>query len=729
MVPVITMLTIALALGFAALLLVERQTSSARAERGTDAAQTLAEGVLTATASTLAGDAGSAIWETPFPVGGDGTIRCTDITGDLRENPQAGTPAETAIRTAVVRHFKASGDGLSEYVEKGGRRTVWRVELCPTADDGTAVDQRWEDAYRRRDPSGDAQSVITGRIGNQNTMWVRSQAEVRSTPSEEPVGSGTRMQQSRAVAAKVQQDGARFSPPEAYAIGTGNFSTDLGNQVGALVQNITNSDLLLDGLVGKVLGTNGSQLVEDADAKVGIRCGVLNGLEEATSDILDLQGPPIDLNTLDLNLCLGGVFSGLNGIGQETGLNALLGPLGITNDRYTNLNGMTMAPAPAIDAYRATAKAGGVHRDSVPGGWSVNTEQRSATRPTNASIPECDVPWNQFVGAAGAQRVLFIEQVGNDGEAYCRIPASRTGVNAVSAKAIVVDRGGLIIEGQVNSVVYALNGAECATAGEEHGCNGNHRRQQDRREVVRVEGAGQINGSVWTDGAKSEVGLYPAEPSSGAFSGALGPLMDGITRSTDNLLCSVVDGSPILGAVLDPVLQLLDFLIVDVVVGILYKRETMIVPSGAPAPGYFDKPSPSKRRQLGCAIVGNTIKALTPTALLGLLGQGGDTPPLGMDQYQRDCVLLTLVCGAWTKTTRTEDAITIPAGVLDQLLGNVTGLATNLLNDVAALFQNRPPMVQHNVDVINNAWVSVPENAALVPGTYRNVPPAAALPN
>jgi hypothetical protein len=710
-------------LAFAAVLLVDRQTGASRTQRSADAAQTLAEGVLTSAASVLAGDDGYAEWSTQFPLSPEGRLVCTTVAGDLRApaTTPVPTPLEAAVRSEVRAFFRAAEEGdapLSDYDEKAARRTVWRVEICPSQDAGTSVDVEWSDANLRR-PS--AVPVRTGVVGVQKTLWVRAQADIRAVDSGASPDPATTTR-SRAVAAKVQQDGALFTPPKTVAIGTGAFSTDLGATVGGLLDGVTNNPVLLNGVLGKVLGTDGPGLVEDRQSEIGVRCGIANGLQNLTDPVL--AGKPVEQAPLNLNLCVGGVFAGLNGLTEnvpvvgrtvDSLLDSVLG-----TGQFTNLTSMTMAPGPAIEGYREASKsAAGVHvssDDPIPGGTKENP-------------PACDLPWSRLAPSGSpaslSSTVVFIEQIGDGADnGYCMIPDGRN----VAAKAFVVERGGIVLRGApatpgtptLTSVLYMLNAQECDGAPSE-GCTSAHRRTQKARELVRIEGDAQVVGSVWTDGARSRVGIYPAEPTQQQLDGALGPLLQGLTRPVDNLLCRLQNGLPLIGPVVGVVADLVGTVLTGVI-NVLVDGQAVAVPIGdGPPTNYFYRENPRPSQAEACAILARSLAALAPADLLGLLDEGGTTPPVGMTVWKRTCVVFNLVCGPWRDEPRTAAGVPVAGGVLDTVLGLGTTL-TDLVNGLTQPWDDHTA-VRRDPLVIAHAAITMPDNAAFVPGTFRNVPP------
>ncbi|WP_320672667.1 hypothetical protein [Patulibacter defluvii] len=714
-VPVVALLAIGLMLAFAALLLVDRQTQAAGGERVTDAAQTLAEGAATATANMLASDESDPLWTARFSA-------CETVSGNL-----AGPPSSTAsfagrVQAAVNDYFDAataSGSALSDYVDKGGRSTRWTVYVCPTDDNGTPADPRWDDAAKLKTAAGTALAswpansqkstgylTPAGREG-QPTLWVRAQGDVRPA-----TGSKGR---SRAVAAKVQRGATKWQPDPAYALATGNFDNDLGTVTGQVFGSLTTAvgQKLLNGALGEkgLLGKR-DDLIGDAPppngdnqkAKIGVRCGLLQGADDTVKGVL---GNGIDLQKLDLNLCLGGVFGQVSQLKllQKTGLDTLTNPL-LGIDRYRNLNNYAMAPAAVVDAYKSSAKAGdngsagalrGVYRDQIAG---------TTYNPNNpGSVAECNLPWNQIT----ADTVVYVDKIG-DGDQSCSIDASRT----VNVRVLVINRGRIVIRGKLNGVVYALNGNECANA-PSTGCTQAYRAAQPTREVVRIEGSqAVVTGAVWTDGVRSKTGIYPgSEP--GTLGGALGPLLSAVASPVDNTLCSL----PVLG----PLLSGLTNLLGDILTLVTGGTVTAQLPAGSAGP-----PSDNVD-QRACGVVRTIVGQLANLpGLSGLISAGGPTN-YGYDKWEK-CVpgVLNLFCAgvgtAWRKTGTGTGSQTLPAGLLNDLLNS--GPLNNVKQLLITLGGTNHTMLVRDPSLIGRAAIDVPDNASFVPGSFRSVVPRAA---
>lgn len=452
MVPVMVLLVVALGLGLAVLAIVDTQTSQGSSQRMSDAAQTLAEGVVAATANSLATNGTSADWPT--------TGACQTITGDLTTAP---TGAATSLAYRVTTEVQARFAGTSSDYSSGARATTWKVSVCPVAGTGNGTswtqtaESRWTDSYLTRTIT----SQPAGTAPTQLSLWVRGQASVRGSSAATPALS-------RAVASKIQQSSTTFVPPVDYAVGTGSFSTDLST---GLNSTLLGNSALVGGLLGQVLGTQ--PLIKDTSSKIGVRCGLLQGLNNGS-------------------LCLTGALSSVAQTTASLGLANLNSLLGV--DRTVTLGTWTMAPTDAVAGYKALAQASGVYKATVPGTGDVTTHT------PGDNTHEC------FTDTTTAQTVVYLSQIG-DGNQYCTVSGTHV------AKILIVEKGGVRITGPFTGVVYALNKAECTAA--DGTCSASDRTAATNgnktREVVRVEGnSGKVTGSVWADGASGSVGIYPS---------------------------------------------------------------------------------------------------------------------------------------------------------------------------------------------------------------------------
>jgi hypothetical protein len=468
MVPVMILLVVALGLGLALLAIVDTQTSQGSSQRMSDAAQTLAEGVVAATANSLSTNGTAADW----PITG----ACQAITGDLTTAP---TGATTSLAYRVAKEVQTRFAGTSSDYSSAARSTTWKVNVCPVAGTGNGTtwtqtaESRWTDSYLTRTIT----SQPAGTGPTQVALWVRGQASVRGTGTTKPALS-------RAVASKVQQSSTLFVPPAGYAVGAGSLSNDLNTGLNTLLGS---GSSLLGGVLGSLtngaIGGGSSAVIQDTTTKIGVRCGLLHALDSG------LNG-----------LCLAGTLSGVSQTTSALGLGALNTLLGI--DRFVTLPTWTMAPSDAIAAWKARAVAENTYFDNPAGTGNVTLKQ------PGDNAHEC-------YPNSGGNPVVYIAKVG-DGNQYCTVGGTR------SARILIVEKGGVRITGPFTGVVYALNGAECTQS--DGTCSANDRKTTTTREVVRIEGnSGSVTGQVWADGTGGQVGIYPTyAPDSATLVDAIG---------------------------------------------------------------------------------------------------------------------------------------------------------------------------------------------------------------
>lgn len=265
MVPVIVLMVIAIAVALALLAIVDTQTGQSREQRSKDAAQTLAEGAISATANILADTASAAVWN---------VTSCDTVTGDLST---ASTSPSTSFAAKLTAEVQARFGGSPEYSSS----TSWRVHVCPVQ----STDTRWSDTHLSRA----AVAAATG--AGPRVLWVRGKAIVRGDTAS------ANARNSRVVASKVTQSTNPFAVPANYAVGTGAFST----YVGAALNTTTSS--LLGGALTK-------PLIAQQDKKIGVRCGLLTTVSNLTTT------------------CVTGALAGVGGTTNALGLGALGTALG-----------------------------------------------------------------------------------------------------------------------------------------------------------------------------------------------------------------------------------------------------------------------------------------------------------------------------------------------------------------------------------------------------------------
>lgn len=365
MVPVIILMVVAIGVGTALLTIVDTQTQQSGKQRKVDAAQTLAEGAVSATANVLAVDHSASTW----PVAGG----CLAVSGDLTN---ASTQPSTSLAARITTEVQSRFSGTSpDYAATAARNTTWRVDVCPVQ----GSESRWEETYlTRTSPTPASAATLV-------SLWVRGQASVNSATAAE---------NSRAVVSKVRQSSSSFMPPENFAVGTGVFSTDISTTLNTA---LTSNTSLVGSIVTSTLGSD--PLIAASSSNIGVRCGLLT--------MLDSPG----------TTCLAGSIAGVAGVTNATGLGTLNTLLGI--DRTKTLGTWSMAPDEAIESWREEARRAGVYSPAsspVPGFGNDRTNSVSGG---SGSGYDC------FLGSPTSSQVIFIEKVGN-GEQYCNVPAGKT---------------------------------------------------------------------------------------------------------------------------------------------------------------------------------------------------------------------------------------------------------------------------------------------------------------
>lgn len=687
LVPAMVMMAVTLVLALVLLAVVDRQSQSARERRTTDAAQALADGVVTSTGTALASmnttDAASlaAAWPTTGP--------CSVVTGDLgASTATAPPPGETAaqalsrrIQAAVKRGFDETDN---DYVRTAAASTKWSVQLCP--DRGGDV---WSDDFMDS-------AVTTPASAPRRAVWVRAQADVRGVAGKVTGGS-------RAAATKVRQANAPFVAPEDLAIGTASFTTNLSTDVTNLLKDGPVGALVVRGLLGQ------GHLIENGQAKIGLRCGLL--------DALDNPG---------LNLCVGGALGGTNSVvGAATntlGLGALGTTLGgiLGIDRTLNLGSYTIAPDRARAAFEALARQNGNYVDTVAGG-AAGTPAASTSCFANASTN------GKFLTAQNtADQVVYIRQVGDGGvsgtagdDPFCTLPPG------ISPAVLVVERGGARVTGAFTGVLYAANRQEIDGATTPAQVEAK-RASARYRETVRIEYPGKVTGAVWTDGAGGQVGLYPQAALS---------TQSLLTVGGNDGICSVPAVGPLLNGIdslLTTVTGLVENALTTVFDVVRYERTQ----TQHRYPDGIAKPT-------RCQLLKRTLGNLTTSQLIDLFRTGGRVDvEVGEERHRTQQRKATIGCAlggalsdlvglpdtCWTPTdpeagwsawalekTQTStvagfvNTLTAP-DVVNQLLAAISATLTNWT------------AVDRNIDRIRLANVGMAVGAEPVPGTYRVVP-------
>jgi hypothetical protein len=325
MVPVIILMVVALGVCMALLAIVDTQSGESREQRSSDAAQTLAEGAVSATANVLA--ANQSLWPT--------SGACQTASGDLTTAASGST-----LDALVAAEIKSRFNGTSpDYANSGTHTTTWRVDVCPVDASDTS---RWEESMMART------SVTPVSSSDPPSVWVRGRASVRASTT------ATQPENTRVVVSKIRQSSRTFAPPQDYAVGTGVFSTDLGT---TLSTTLTSNTSLLGGIV--------KPIVADQTSKIGVRCGLLSTVQNPATT------------------CLAGTLAGVGSVTNATGLGTLNTVLGLRNEALTT---WTMAPDDAIETWRAQAKAAGTWAATVTGYGNDITKTVSGT---SGSAQDC----------------------------------------------------------------------------------------------------------------------------------------------------------------------------------------------------------------------------------------------------------------------------------------------------------------------------------------------------
>jgi hypothetical protein len=303
------------------------------------------------------------------------------------------------------------------------------------------------------------------------------------------------------------------------------------------------------------------------------------------------------------------------------------------------------------------------------------------------------------LAAATKDTVIYIKQVGN-GEQYCTLRAGTVGI-------IVVERGAMRVvgSGTFHGVVYGANLQEC---GDDGVCTNDERKAgaTHPREVVRIDG-GTVSGAVWADGAGGRTGVYP--PKLGTLSTS-----DILVSTTDpNSPCAVPVG--LTGAVSSLTTGLGTFLggTLNFLAGSYYT-----LPDGSTQ---TYKPDACQLLKIALTQVGKT----EPEKLAQLLIDGGKVT---VTVAKHSCVVLGAIC---TDSSSSTD-VTIPAGTT---ISNTTGSGpTSVLGGIVGLLTSTITTPKYQAIVYNAAdaglspaaatgsTVTLPQGAAPVIGTYRNVP-------
>lgn len=567
---------------------------------------------------------------------------CQPVTGDLT----AAAPTGSTLADKIAAEVKARFTGTSpDLADNTSHTTAWRVDVCPV---DAADTPRWEETMVSRT------SITPLSTSAPKEVWVRANASVRSRTG------ATAPENSRTVVSRIRQATRSFDVPADFAVGTGVFSTDIGT---TLSTTLTSNSALLGGLVQPLIAAQSS--------KIGVRCGALETIDNPSTT------------------CLAGALAGVGSVTNATGLSTLNSVLGLRNE---SLSTWTMAPDDAIEAWREEAqRAGNIY---VPASTPVTGYGDARTKDItggHASGFDC------FASPTTAATVIFIEQVGGNGEKYCNVPANTT------AKILIVEKGAIRIkDGTFTGVVYALNKQECT--GSDGECSTDDREDAVSREVVRIDGnAGKVIGAVWSDGAGGAVGIYPSlTPSNVSNTSLLG------VGSATTGICGLPAISSTLTA-LNSTLTGLSSLVGNTLAilggGV---QEQVRYPNGASAP-------------TGCDLLKNKLGTLTTSELINLFGTSSTQAVVVSERRTRSCTAYFLgLCttwGAWSAwSTRDTSSVPVSAlltGASPSVVAQLSGLLGGLLNNYTA--------ITYDETTVENAAAQINQGAAPIVGTYRNV--------
>jgi len=438
-VPAIALITLMLALGLAMLAIVDTQTGASARDQRADASFNGAESVLGGAVAALGSQ------DAWFSI-------------DTLDNTPCGETTYTAANTAGT----AFGTNLKEFVTRalGNVAGNWKVNLCGVA----TTTEKWSESYLTSRPGHPILTPTSPAVAEM--IWVRAQTTVRG--------------EIRAVAARADLKSTPLGLPTDYAIATGSMGTsDFGTSVNTLVTN---------GMLARILNNSNGMLIEDAAAKIGVRCGLLN---------------LIDPNPDTKALCLAGTLASADDF-----LN-LLGPAGaaltdtLGTGRFVQLPSHQTATRAELESYKRQAQIKGTYFANVADGASclpAGTDQNS---------------------------VVYIETIG-DGNGTCTI----LGPGTKRAAILVVGSGRILVSGDAqdngtfNGVLYAAN---------QNDSGGN---------IVTLANRGWVEGAIFVDGP-GKTWIDPPDLSITTALCGLLPLL------LDRLTCQLLSGLGLLDFVVN----------------------------------------------------------------------------------------------------------------------------------------------------------------------------------
>lgn len=458
-----------LTLGLALLAIVDTQANESADERTRDRGFNLSESVLTSQAFVLGRN-----WPKVTPVGNPA---CSASEAGIAYTIGLNAPPPTAPQRANIERLRPNLN--ASYTDAAYDGATWQVNICDDVDvDGSgpvAGATVWEEPLLLREPildsdgdpivGADGQPIVGGNAWDANgndKVWVRAQSVVDD--------------KTRVVVGLVQ---VRRPPAvdSKYGLVAGNVSQDLGSATAA----ITNTSVVA-GLTNGLLNTN-PIVAEDpahpapASGVTGLRCGLLDQLEQGKT-------------------CVTGALGGLSALPLFDNL--------VTGGRYEQFPSASSTTPGTIGQLRAESK-------QAPGQYIP------AVAPGTAN---CGIT----LPALSPEAVVFIEKVGNGNQAcVLDVGTSR------AFKALVVGSGRIVIRGNGAITPYSATSPTNLFTGVVYASNLQNA-PVDNLDEVRVEKGARIRGAVHADGKNSTVGLVAPDFSVNA-------LVDGLL--CPGLLCTL----------------------------------------------------------------------------------------------------------------------------------------------------------------------------------------------
>ncbi|HEX6390158.1 MAG TPA: hypothetical protein VFZ89_11935 [Solirubrobacteraceae bacterium] len=441
------LLVVMLLLGLALLAIVDSQTDASARDQRASSSYNGAESVLRGAVTSLGSQDG---WVNEFDT----------------NNTACGGVSYTAATT----HGTTFGTRLQEFVTRalGSSAGTWKVNICGM----TSASESWSETY------------LTSRVPHStstvpNSVWVRAQTTTQA---------GTRKE----LRATVARADLRLTPtplPNEFAIAAGALGTeDVATTTGVLLSSGVQKAIL-----EQILG-GGETLIEDDDAKLGVRCGLLNLLPDPDSN--------------NEALCLAGTLASAGDFANLVvpAGDQLTGLLGL--DRFVQLPSYQSATNAQLEALELEAKRRGTYYATVGNGADCLPATTDATS------------------------VIYIAKVANgNGTDHCKIQTTGSGTSAAgrTAAILVVEQGGVDVIGNDSATtaptftgtIYAANKVSPQPAG-------------SGDTLVRLSRRGWVRGAIFADG-QGKVSIDPPDVSvTTALCNLLGPLQ--------KLTCQLLSG-------------------------------------------------------------------------------------------------------------------------------------------------------------------------------------------